>query len=137
MQVASGEAASFMQSERQRLHSTVADLQTAAASLDRFSGELDRLASENGDSLGVAVRNLNAMLLRLDVAVGSVERGSADMERMFAAINAGEGTLGRFVYDASLYSRLDSAAMHLDQLLLDFKNDPGRYLGTMELIDIF
>ncbi|MEX0747303.1 MAG: MlaD family protein, partial [Rhodothermales bacterium] len=137
MQIASGEAARLLRNERQRMQSTVADLRSAASSLDHFAAEIDRLALESGDSLGIAVNRLNAMLQRLDVVVGSMERGSADMERMFAAVNEGRGTLGRFVHDPTLYTRLDSAALHLDQLLLDFKRDPGRYLGTMDLIDIF
>jgi len=45
--------------------------------------------------------------------------------------------LGRLIYDESLYSTLDSAAMRLDRILTEFQESPEKYLDHLELIDIF
>ncbi len=41
------------------------------------------------------------------------------------------------VDDPSLYTRLDSAAINLNEILSEFKEDPKKYLKHLDLIDIF
>lgn len=137
MQSASGDVAVLLRNERGRLHQTLVDLESTAAQLDVFAARLDRAATEGGDSLSVAVGELNDVMRRLQVVVGSLERGSADLESVLAHIESGEGSFGRFVYDASLYTRLDSAAVRLDAILAEFQKNPGKYLEKLELVDIF
>lgn len=137
MQVASSEAAALLESERARLHTTLADLRSTAAQMDALVAKLDRAAEEGGDSLAVAMRHLNTVMRRLDVSVGSVERSSSSLEHVVAQVESGRGTFGRLLYDESLYIRLDSAAMRLDAILADCKENPARYLDHLELVDVF
>ena len=45
-----------------------------------------------------------------------------------AKINKGEGSLGLLANDRQLYTNLDSAAKSLDQLLIDLKANPKKYV---------
>lgn len=137
MRSASGEVAAILQNERGRLHGTLIDLRSTSAQLDGLTAKLDRAAEEGGDSLAVAMEQLNAVMRRLDLAVGRLERSSSSLEAVMAQIESGRGTFGRLVYDESLYTRLDSAAVHLESILADFQKNPGKYLEQLELVDVF
>lgn len=144
MQTASGEVASLMESESDRLHATIASLNAAASQLNQVASQLDRVSTLAGDTLIVAMNRLSSTMEQMDRAAGSIERSGAAMEQFMAEVESGDGTLSRLVQDPGLYVRLDSAAARLDSaaasighLIDDFMTDPGRYLDHMELIDIF
>lgn len=137
MRTVSGELAGFMQSERARLHETVADLRSTAAELDAAASRFNRVADQGGDSLIAAMNQMNDVMRRLDRAAISLEGSSASLQSVVKHVASGEGSLGKLVYDVSLYARLDTAAMRLDSILNDFQENPGKYLRYMDLIDIF
>ena len=144
MQTASGEAAHLMRDGRGRVKATLIDLQSAAADLNRFAVQMDSVAvnldhvsGAGGDTLVVALNRINALMQRLDGVVRSLERGSSSLESVAARMDSSDGTFSRMMSDPSLYSRLDSAAMNLNEILFDFRNDPKKYLKHLELIDVF
>lgn len=144
MRTASGEAAVLMQDSRGRVQSTLIDLRSAAADLNRFAVQMDSVAvnldhvtGAGGDTLVVAVNRLNELMRRLDGVVLALEGGSTSLEAVAARMDSGDGTFGRIMADPSLYMRLDSAAMNLNEILSEFRNDPKKYLKHLELIDIF
>lgn len=137
MRTASGEAAGLLQSERERLHQTIVDLRSTAGELDAAAAQFNQVAHQGGDSLVTAMNRLNGVMRRLDRTVVSLERSTSSLESVVRHVEAGEGTFGKFVYDASLYTRLDSAALRLDSILAEFQRDPGKYFRHLELIDIF
>lgn len=144
MQTASGEAALLMSDSRGRVRATLTDLQSAAADLNTFAAQmqvvahqLERTTGQGGDTLVTAINRLNALMERLDGVVVSLERGSTSLESFAVRADTSDGTLGRLMSDPSLYLRLDSAAMNLNEILSSFKEDPKRYLKHLELIDVF
>jgi len=50
------------------------------------------------------------------------------MENISHTINKGDGTIGKFVNDASVYNNLDKVTKELGELLEDLKLNPGRYV---------
>jgi phospholipid/cholesterol/gamma-HCH transport system substrate-binding protein len=44
-------------------------------------------------------------------------------------IDKGEGTLGQLINNDSLYVKLTNASKDLDQLIIDIKQHPDRYLS--------
>jgi phospholipid/cholesterol/gamma-HCH transport system substrate-binding protein len=144
MRTAGSEAAMIMQDSRGRLRAALVDLQSAASDLSLLAAQMGGIAAQmesvadsGGDTLVVAMNKLNNIMQRLDVAVSSLERGSSGLESAVAHVESGEGTLGRLIYDESLYLTLDSAAMRLDRILTEFQESPEKYLDHLELIDIF
>ena len=120
----------LLQQERRRLSSVLANV-------DTLTGELSQLSSGAGDSLAVITRNLNAVLERVDRNLDQLESATASLDSIVGKIDRGEGTIGLLVNDASLYYRLDSTMTNMNQLLIDLKENPVKYMRALRLVDIF
>lgn len=105
--------------------------------LEGVSSDLRTFMGENGDSLDVAVRRVNQSLDRLNRSLASFEQTSATLDTITTKINEGDGTAGRLVNDPGLYMKLDSAAARSNRILLDFQENPNRYLEDMTLVKVF
>ena len=88
------------------------DLQSMISNLEAFSSELDELSAD----LASTTQSLNSILAKIDT---------------------GEGTLGKFINDSSVYNNLDSLTVNLNELIKGIQEDPGRYLKHMRLVEIF
>jgi phospholipid/cholesterol/gamma-HCH transport system substrate-binding protein len=105
--------------------------------LEGVSSDLKAFTDENSDSLGVAVRRLNTSLDRLNKSLASFQKTSATLDTITTKLNEGHGTAGRLVNDPGLYVKLDSAAARTNRILLDFQDNPDRYLEDMTLVKLF
>ena len=133
LRAAAGSAAALerlIRSEQQRLASVLESVDTLAVSLNA-------VATDNSDSLAVAISNLNRVLNRFSQNLDALEGTTASLDLMLAKINQGEGTLGLLVNDPSLYTRLDTTLATLQFILDDFQNNPRRYLKDLTLIEVF
>ncbi len=50
------------------------------------------------------------------------------MNEITSKINSGSGTIGLLINNDDLYNKLDITSKHLDELLIDIKENPKRYL---------
>lgn len=105
--------------------------------VESFSEGMDRVVGENGDSMAVLIRDLRGTLARLDASLETLDGVAASATELLGKINDGEGTLGLFVNDPSVYRKMDSVLTNLDALLTDLQRDPARYLKELRLIEIF
>lgn len=105
--------------------------------LEGVSKDLQNFTDQNGDSLNVAIHRLNQSLDRLNNSLASFEKTSARLDTITSKLNNGHGTAGRLVNDSSLYVQMDSAATQTNEILDDFKENPGRYLDDMTLVKMF
>jgi phospholipid/cholesterol/gamma-HCH transport system substrate-binding protein len=112
-------------------------IRTLLQNLEGVSSDLKAFTGENGDSLDVTVRRLNQSLNRLNRSLASFERTSATLDTITTKLNEGDGTAGRLVNDPGLYMKLDSAAARSNRILLDFQENPSRYLEDMTLVKVF
>ena len=112
-------------------------IRTLLQNLEGVSSDLQAFTEENGDSLDVAVQRLNQSLARLNRSLTSFEQTSATLDTITTKINSGHGTAGRLVNDPGLYTKLDSAAARANRVLLDFQENPARYLEDMTLVKVF
>ncbi|UCC24998.1 MAG: MCE family protein [Gemmatimonadales bacterium] len=101
-----------------------ASLNRAATGLEDVAGAAPDVASAaaHADSL---LADLNLTADRLDAVVEGLDAVIGRMAR-------GEGTLGRLSQDESLYQNMDQAVLSLNELLVDLRENPGRYL-TVEI----
>jgi phospholipid/cholesterol/gamma-HCH transport system substrate-binding protein len=58
----------------------------------------------------------------------NLQKTTEDLSETLIKINEGEGTLGLLVNDSTLYRNLEKASKDLDHLILDVKENPGRYV---------
>ena len=120
----------LLRSQRDRLASVLANV-------DGTTGQLNTFLETNSDSLSAAVTALNGTLRRLDASLAQLDGTTRGLDELLGKINRGEGTLGLLVNDDSMYHRTDSLLTAVHTLLLDFQENPGRYLKEMRLVDLF
>ena len=118
------------EAEKENIRQLIRNLEGVSSDLKEFTGE-------NGDSLDVAVRRLNTSLDRLQTSLASVRETSDNLDQITTKLNNGEGTAGRLINDPGLYVKLDSAAARANRILLDFQENPSRYLDDMTLVKVF
>lgn len=66
--------------------------------------------------------------LELKQTVERANLAMANIEQLTQGLERGEGSLGKFLKDDSLYNNLNRSSEDLDRLLLDVQQNPGRYL---------
>ncbi|NBC15691.1 MAG: MCE family protein [Bacteroidetes bacterium] len=120
----------LLRTEQQRLASTLESVDTLATSLADFS-------TTNQDSLSLAVQRLNRSLTQLERNLTALEQTTTTLDAILQKVNQGEGTLGLLVNDPGLYHRLDSTTTQLNRLLVDFQQNPKRYLKDLKLVEVF
>ena len=127
----------LLRAERRRIGTTLAGLQEVSENAAVLTADLGRFTEENADTLAAAVQQLHQTLRRVDRSLEEVETLSASLDAVLVKLNEGEGTLGLMLNDPSLYYNLNAAVTNLNTLLLDFQNDPKRYLQELNLVDVF
>lgn len=65
--------------------------------------------------------DIHATIARVDTTINGVNAVIAD-------VRSQEGTLGKLMYDKSLYNHIDAAVISADSLLVDLKAHPKRYV---------
>jgi phospholipid/cholesterol/gamma-HCH transport system substrate-binding protein len=58
----------------------------------------------------------------------NANKAVSDLQTVLAKINSGEGSIGLLINDKTLYNNLSNAAGNLDQLMIDLKAHPKRYV---------
>ncbi len=122
------------------LKQTIAELNITIASFNRLSNSINALVSKNDAELSSAIKNFNAISTNLAVisndlkdvklseSVAKLENTLTNINSLMADVKNGNGTLGKLMTDDKLYTNLEGAAKQMEQLLLDFKLNPKRYV---------
>ncbi len=145
---ASDELVDLLARQREEFGEFSADLVGAAEALRQAASDLDatvsRLAAATaGGELEDIFTNTREATGSLRDVARSLEDRSADVERslsradsvlshaqsLFAAINRGEGSLGRLAHDVVLYENTAAALSELRALLDDVRTNPARYFN--------
>lgn len=66
--------------------------------------------------------------LELKQTVHQANQAIANLEQLSQGLQQGEGSLGMLLKDDSLYQNLNKSSEDLDRLLIDIRQNPGRYL---------
>ncbi len=62
--------------------------------------------------------------------LGNLESTIANLDKVMAKIERGDGTLGKLMNNKELYDNLNNASRELDLLLQDFRLNPKRYVNV-------
>lgn len=119
----------------QSLDSITMDLKNAKVQriIDNIS-DLTSTLNANSSKITSIITNLDNMtdsLAKSDVkqTISRVNKVMEETETIMDKINKGEGTVGQLLNNKDLYENLILASADLDLLLLDLKQNPGRYLN--------
>nr|WP_315152075.1 MlaD family protein [uncultured Flavobacterium sp.] len=92
-------------------------LKGAVSNFNKVSDNFVKISdSLNKADLGLAVRNLNATLAKVDGIMKGIE--------------AGNGTMGKLIKDDALYNNLAKTSRELELLLQDVRLNPTRYVNV-------
>lgn len=139
---------------RDNLSKSVASLKSTLANLESATGGLDTLVTEEKDKLAKIFDNLESITGNIKnnndkiqniltnfsalsdtlaksnfkSAIESADKALTEAADVFKKINSGEGSIGMLVNNDSLYNNLNNASKNLDNLFIDIKEHPGRYV---------
>ncbi len=88
---------------------------------------------QNNEQITHIMVNLNEITDQVAKAdfsqtITSANNAMADFQAIADRINGGEGSLGMLLNDEQLYDNLNNASKSLDELIIDMKERPGRYV---------
>lgn len=137
LRAATEQARRLIAQEQDEIRSTIHTVNELGNRLGELTRELESLSGRGGDTLVATLSDIHRVTVRLDTTLVSLRASGEHLESILAAVESGEGTVGRLVYDPSLYDRLDSLALHMDDLIVDLKEQPGRYLSKLNVFSLF
>jgi len=105
------------------------DLRKMLNSLAGFSNSLND-NKEKLDSIFYNVENISDSLASANILslINSANESFMNIAQLLEHVNSGEGSLGKFSQDDSLYNNLNSSMESLDLLLKDLQENPKRYV---------
>ena len=101
---------------------------TAFDDLSRAAGQLKTVIAKNVQAVDSTVTNLHAASRKITPLVNGLDSLRLSFSRIADQIEKQEGTLGKLVYDRTLYDQMRKTTRDLDSLILDVKRNPRRYL---------
>ncbi|MBG6234232.1 phospholipid/cholesterol/gamma-HCH transport system substrate-binding protein [Pedobacter sp. CAN_A7] len=99
------------------------------ANIESISGNL----KNNNQKINSILNNLHTMSDQVAAAnfkqtLDNANQAIAELQGVVKKVNAGEGSLGLLVNDRQMYDNLNNASKNLDNLIIDLKENPKRYV---------
>lgn len=129
------------------ISSTLASLESTSKKVDNLVGsEGSRISAilanveaissnlkQNNQKISAILNNVNSITDQVAAAnfkqtLDNANKAVADLQTIVGKINNGQGSLGLLVNDAKLYDNLNNASKNLDNLMIDLKANPKRYV---------
>jgi len=87
----------------------------------------------NGAKIDAILTNLNsvtdkAAALNFKQTIDNANQAIADLQGMVSELKGGKGSLGKLLNDEELYRNITNASKNLDNLMIDLKANPKRYV---------
>ena len=152
--IVSGVSILLNSESRRSINKSIEQISLTMENLERISNDLSVVASEQKNNLSASIVNLKNLTENLNndsKSLGIVlnnfstisdsinpaelkstlhhlNKSVAGLETILTNINESKGSLGLLVRDSTLYARLAESSENLNQLLVDLKKNPHRYL---------
>lgn len=113
-------------------HIVVENRQNLKSISDNLKASTDEFKKSSED-IRVVLKNMRTISdsltqIEINKTLNSLNRSLVSMDSITTQISSGEGTMGKLVYNDSLYNNLNSVSEDLDKLLIDFQESPKRYV---------
>lgn len=88
---------------------------------------------QNNEKINGILNNINTITDQVAAAnfkqtIDNANKAVADLQSIVAKVNNGQGSLGMLVNDTKMYDNLTNATKNLDNLMIDLKQNPKRYV---------
>ncbi len=109
---------------------------TESSRISGIFANLENITSNlkgNNQKINDILMNINTVTdkfaaMNFQITIDNANKAVADMQSAVDKINRGEGTLGKLITDDELYRNLANASKNLDNLMIDLKENPKRYV---------
>lgn len=98
------------------------------ASLARAAEGLEATAADAGPELASAAARADSLLFRMESTTERLDAVLESLDTVLGRMARGEGTLGRLSRDEALWDNTNTALVSLNDLLVDIRENPGRYV---------
>lgn len=132
---------------QQNLKLSIAHFNSTMQNMADISAQLNLILTAQSKGLNNIISNIDTISTALALSSNDINRISANLSTMsdslassnlkstidnlstiLAKIESGEGSLGALVNDKNLYLNLNEASESLNHLLVDFQNNPSKYV---------
>lgn len=103
------------------------DLTVVSHDMKRVVGKQIPALVEHADSLIGGLNGVANSIAEADI-VGKVDSTVANVNGLISDVRSTDGTIGKLIYDKSLYQNVNAAVGSADSLLTDIKAHPRHYL---------
>jgi phospholipid/cholesterol/gamma-HCH transport system substrate-binding protein len=129
------------------ISATLASLEGTSKKVDGLVGTEGKRISAilaNAESISANLKNnnekINSILEHINTitdqvaaanfkqTIDNANKAVADLQGIVSKVNDGKGTLGLLVNDTKMYDNLNNASKNLDNLIIDLKANPKRYV---------
>jgi phospholipid/cholesterol/gamma-HCH transport system substrate-binding protein len=116
------DADDMVNENRQSLQRIFANVESITKNFENNNEKLDQTLS-NLKSISDSLAGAN-----LQQTVNNASIAMQEVAELMQKVNSGEGSLGALMNNDTLYQNLEAAAYDLDQLMLDMRLNPERYV---------
>jgi phospholipid/cholesterol/gamma-HCH transport system substrate-binding protein len=87
----------------------------------------------NNEKINAILNNINTITDQVAAAnfkqtIDNANKAVLDLQGIVTKVNNGQGSLGLLVNDTKMYDNLNNASKNLDNLIIDLKENPKRYV---------
>lgn len=138
----------FDDRNREEIAILLKSLNHTIASYDRTSQGINTLLSNSDPRLQKVLDNANQTMIsansavdkygnlaqsidtkKLNATIANLDATVSGLNTVISSIQKGEGTLGKVMKDEQLYNNLEQTSKNLNELILDLKANPKRYIN--------
>jgi phospholipid/cholesterol/gamma-HCH transport system substrate-binding protein len=105
-------------------------LKRSLAAVERASTSLDQLVKNNRERADSAVADFADASDKLNRLTGGLDTLALSLREFADKLNSEEGSLGLLASDRSLYDDVKKAVREVDNLVVDIKTNPKKYLSV-------
>ncbi len=138
----------FDDQNRAEIRALLINLNRAVSALEGTSGSVNSLIANNDPRVQRVLDNANETMISANVAVdkygnlaesidtrklnstiNNLDRTVSKLNDVIVGIENGQGSLGKLAKDEQLYDNLQETSKNLNELVMDLKANPKRYLN--------
>jgi phospholipid/cholesterol/gamma-HCH transport system substrate-binding protein len=109
---------------------------TEGARISAILGNVESIShnlKNNNEKINSILSNINDVTDKVAAAnfkqtIDNANKAVSDLQGIVTKVNNGDGSLGLLINDKQMYQNLNSASKNLDNLIIDLKENPKRYV---------
>ncbi|HNY76607.1 MAG TPA: MlaD family protein, partial [Bacteroidales bacterium] len=116
---------------------TIENIKNTTLNLNKSMAHIESISQniqENNKKINNIISNINDISdtiknSDLNLVINNLNKDIVELQKIIDSVNTQAGTLGKLIYNDSLYNYLNSSSQNLNLLLEDLRKNPKRYIN--------